>query len=109
KAESDPKVTGADLESVGSHGSMTPDHLQPGDPELHIPAPADAQSVVAVLPSGETKVASFEQALGKWTLRFLVDKDVKDGTYEILVRIVHADGTVELQKIPYHVDTKAPT
>lgn len=110
KAEGgDPKVTGADLESVGAKTSMTPDHLQPGDPELHIPAPADARSVVAVLPSGETKIASYEQALGKWTLRFLVDKDVPDGTYEILVRIVHADGEVELQKIPYHVDTKAPT
>lgn len=107
--EVDPKITGADLQSVGANTSMTPDHLQPGDPELHIPAPADARSVVAVLPSGETKVASFENALGKWTLRFLVDKDVVDGTYEILVRIVHADGTLELQKIPYHVDTKAPT
>jgi len=108
-ADGDPKVTGADLESVGAKTTMTPDHLQPGDPELHIPAPIDARSVVAVLPSGETKIATYEQALGKWTLRFLVDKDVPDGTYEILVRIVHADGEVELQKIPYHVDTKAPT
>jgi hypothetical protein len=109
KTDGDVKITGADLQSVGAHSSMTPDHLQPGDPELHIPAPADAQSVVAVLPSGESKVATYESELGKWTLRFLVDKDVADGTYEILVRIVHADGSVELQKIPYHVDTKAPT
>jgi len=104
----DPKVTGVDLESVGSHASMTPDHLQPGDPEVHIPAPSDARSVVAVLPSGETKLATYEPALGKWTLRFLVDKDVPDGTYEISVRVVHADGAVELQKIAYHVDTRAP-
>jgi hypothetical protein len=109
KTDGDIKVTGADLQSVGSHSSMTPDHLQPGDPELHIPAPSDARSVVAVLPSGETKLAEFEPALGKWTLRFLVDKDVPDGTYEIHVRIVHAGGEVELQKIAYHVDTKAPT
>ncbi len=110
KGESgDIKITGADLQSVGAHSSMTPDHLQPGDPELHIPAPADARSVVAVLPSGESKIAEYEPALGKWTLRFLVDKDVADGTYDIQVRIVHAGGEVELQKISYHVDTTAPT
>jgi hypothetical protein len=34
---------------------------------------------------------------------------VPDGSYDINVRIVHADGEVELQKITYHVDTKAPT
>lgn len=105
----DPKITGGDLQSVGANSSMTPDHLQPGDPELHIPAPKDARSVVAVLPSGETKVAEFEEALGKWTLRFLVDKDVADGSYDILIRVVHKDGEVELQKVTYHVDTKAPT
>jgi hypothetical protein len=44
-----------------------------------------------------------------WTVRFLVDKDTPDGTYQILVRVIRADGSLEVQKLDYVVDTKAPT
>ncbi|MEO7096288.1 MAG: VIT and VWA domain-containing protein, partial [Polyangiales bacterium] len=105
-----PAVTGADLESIAARtASLEPNHLQPGDPELHLPAPADAQSVVVVLPFGETKLARWEDELSAWTVRFLVDKDTPDGTYEILVRITHHDGSLEVQKLTYVVDTTKPT
>jgi len=105
------RVSGRDLESAdGRTASVTPDHLQPGDPEVRIPAPADAQSVVVVFPFGDTKVATFEpdDKGGSWVTRFLVDRHTPDGTYEILVRITYASGAVEVMKIPYVVDTQGP-
>ncbi len=105
------RVTGKDLEGAdGRTASVTPDHLQPGDPEVRIPAPADAQSVVVLFPFGETKSAVFEQDEhgGSWVARFLVDAHTPDGTYEITVRVTHRDGRVEILKLPYVVDTKQP-
>jgi hypothetical protein len=114
KAHADPadvRLSASDLDGTdGASPSVTPDHLQPGDPEVRVPAPADAQSVVVVFPFGETKQAAFEpdDRGGEWVVRFLVDGRTPDGTYEILVRITHHDGTVELLKLPYVVDTKRP-
>jgi hypothetical protein len=104
-----PTVTGGDLESAGTRlASLDPDHLQPGDPEVRIDAPADARRVTVVLPFGETKDARYEPALHAWTVRFLVDRATPDGTYELLVRITLADGTIQLQRLHYIVDTQAP-
>jgi Ca-activated chloride channel family protein len=109
EAERQVKVTGGDLESVaGERASLSPDQIQPGDPEIRVPAPRDARSVVVVFPSGETKVASYEPELGAWTVRFLIDPSTPDGTYEVLVRITHATGDVELLRLSYVVDTAAP-
>ena len=114
KAASDgeARVSGRDLDGNGDGrtASVSPDHLQPGDPEVRIPAPADAQSVVVVFPFGETKSAAFENDThgGTWVARFLVDAHTPDGTYEIVVRITHKDGRVELLKLPYVVDTMQP-
>ncbi|MCA9669382.1 MAG: hypothetical protein KC503_27490 [Myxococcales bacterium] len=108
-ASAAPRVSGADLESLrGRRASMSPDHLQPGDPEIRIPAPADARSVVVFFPFGETKVARYERAHKAWTVRFLVDQNTPDGVHRVRVRIVHRDGRVELLSLNYVVDTKAP-
>jgi hypothetical protein len=107
----DVRVSARDLDGTdGASPSVSPDHLQPGDPEVRVPAPADAQSVVVVFPFGETKEASFEpdDRGGEWVVRFLVDRRTPDGTYEILVRVTHHDGTVEILKLPYVVDTQRP-
>ncbi len=94
----------------GSSATVTPDHLQPGDPEVRVQAPADAQSVVVVFPFGETKTAAFEpgEGGGAWIARFLVDRHTPDGTYEILVRVTLRDGRVEILRLPYGVDTRPP-
>lgn len=114
-ADAEGRVSGRDLDGDGRAASVTPDHLQPGDPEVRIPAPQDAQSVVVVFPFGETKTATFEpdersgDGRGFWVARFLVDQRTPDGTYEIVVRITHKDGRVEILKLPYVVDTMRPT
>jgi Vault protein inter-alpha-trypsin domain/von Willebrand factor type A domain len=105
------RVSGRDLDNAPDRpASVTPDHLQPGDPEVRIRAPADAKRVVVVLPFGETKNASFEDddRGGSWVVRFLVDVRTPDGTYDIVVRITHADGRVEMLRVPYVVDTQRP-
>jgi hypothetical protein len=107
----DTRISGRDLDSAdGQSPSVSPDHLQPGDPEVRVPAPADAQSVVVVFPFGETKTATFEpdERGGTWVTRFLVDRRTPDGTYEIVVRITHRDGHVEITKLSYVVDTQRP-
>jgi uncharacterized protein YegL len=101
----DPTVSGADLESVG----LSPGDLQPGDPEIHIPAPEDALSVAVVFPFGETKLARWDATAGDWTVRFLVADDTPAGTYDVRVRVTHADGRVELGTARYSIDMTAPS
>ncbi len=87
---------------------MGMDRIQPGDPEIHIPAPADAEGVVVVFPFGETKVAAYDPQIRQWVVRFLIDAGTPDGTYRATVRITHHDGRVELTSVPYVVDTLKP-
>ncbi len=104
-----PQVTGGDLRSLrGRSPSLSPDEFQPGDPEIRIPAPADARSVIAVFPFGETKIATWDEAQQVWLVRFLIDKETRDGNYEVRIRITHADGRLQSLRLPYVVDTRAP-
>lgn len=107
-AQNAPQVTGGDLESLSQDPSLSPDHIQPGDPEIRIPAPADARSVVVVFPFGDTKLAELDPHDGVWITRFLIDKDTPDGRYEVLVMITHAGGHVTTHRLSYVVDTRAP-
>ncbi|WP_165703595.1 VIT and vWA domain-containing protein [Enhygromyxa salina] len=103
-----PEVSGRNLDADGGSPYLGPGDLQPGDPEIHIPAPRDALSVDVVFPFGETKSARWEHELGQWTVRFLVDDDTEPGTYEVLVRVTHANGRVELLNLEYTIDVEAP-
>ncbi len=103
-----PAVSGADLGEGGSDTSLRPGDLQPGDPEILIPAPRDAQAVTVVFPFGETKRARWDEATGKWVVRFLVDEDTEPGRYEVAVRVTMADGRVERLTAKYTVDMRAP-
>jgi vault protein inter-alpha-trypsin-like protein/VWA domain-containing protein len=104
-----PQITGGDLDSLGAaRPSLSPDEIQPGDPEIKIPAPRDAQSVIVSFPFGETKRAEWDDEVGAWMVRFLIDKDTPDGEYQVRVTITQADGRIQLLSLPYAVDTKAP-
>lgn len=104
-----PTVTGGDLDTLGARqASLSPDEIQPGDPEIKIPAPQDAQSVVVSFPFGETKVAVWDEDAQAWMVRFLIDQATADGQYEVRVTITHADGRLQVMKLPYTVDTRAP-
>ncbi|MCZ7582070.1 MAG: hypothetical protein M5R36_01365 [Deltaproteobacteria bacterium] len=72
-------------------------NIPPGDPVLSVAAPADAQNVTAYFPFGLVKALRYDEIRGHWSVRFLVPRDVPDGTYIIRVRIVHADGRVEVE------------
>lgn len=104
-----PQVTGGDLDTLGARqASLSPDEIQPGDPEIKIPAPQDARSVVVSFPFGETKLAVWDDEASAWMVRFLIDQATADGEYSVRVTITHADGRLEVLKLPYTVDTKAP-
>jgi len=104
-----PTVTGGDLDSLGAReASLSPDEIQPGDPEIKIPAPADARSVIVTFPWGESKVAVWDRDADAWMVRFLIDLDTPDGDYLARVAITHADGRVESLQLGYTVDTTAP-
>jgi hypothetical protein len=108
-AENAPQVTGGDLDTLGAQrASLSPDEIQPGDPEIKIPAPRDARSVVVSFPFGETKVAEWDEDVGAWMVRFLIDKETPDGEYQARVTITRADGSVQVMTLPYTVDTEAP-
>jgi hypothetical protein len=107
-SEDEPRISGRDLDGDSTAPYLGPGDLQPGDPEIHIPAPRDARSVEVVFPFGETKAARWEDALGQWTVRFLVDDDTAPGIYEVLVRVTHADGHVEILHLEYTIDVVAP-
>jgi len=107
--KNNPTVTGGDLNNVaGNNASLSPNEFQPGDPEIRIPAPANARSVVVVFPFGDTKIAHYDAEQRVWLVRFLIDKSTMDGTYNVLVKITHADGRIQSIKLPYVVDTQAP-
>lgn len=102
-------MTGGDLDTLGSRrASLSPDEIQPGDPEIKIPAPRDARSVVVSFPFSETKLAMWDDDQAAWMVRFLIDQQTADGVYEVRVTITHADGRIEVLKLPYTVDTRPP-
>jgi hypothetical protein len=108
-AQAAPQVTGGDLDTLGARrASLSPDEIQPGDPEIKIPAPADAREVLVSFPFGETKRAVWDPDLDAWMVRFLIDKDTPDGAYQARVTVTHADGHIQLLSLGYLVDTHAP-
>lgn len=94
--------------SEEARATVTPGRSLPGDPEIRIPAPANALSVTILLPFGETLVGEWESTLGQWTARFLIPADAEEGTYPIDILVTHADGTPERLRVWYTVDASAP-
>jgi Ca-activated chloride channel family protein len=82
--------------------------MPPGDPILQVRAPASAQQVTAYFPFGLVKDLVYDADAEQWRVRFLVPKGVADGLYEVKIVIVHADGTVEVARIPYTIDSSEP-
>ena len=91
-----------------ARATLSPARSLPGDPEVRIPAPADARAVTIVLPFGETLRAEYERELGVWTARFLIPRDAQEGTYPLEVWVTHADGQLEHLRLWYTVDEAAP-
>ena len=88
--------------------TISPARSLPGDPEIRVPAPADALAVTLVLPFGETIAADWEPELGVWSGRFLVPADAEEGSFPVDILVVHADGEAEQLRVWYTVDASAP-
>jgi Ca-activated chloride channel family protein len=82
--------------------------MPPGDPILTVTAPRDAVQVTAYFPFGLVKDLRWDERLEKWAVRFLVPVEVPDGEYEARVVIVKRDGTMELAKASYVIDSQPP-
>jgi Ca-activated chloride channel family protein len=98
------KVLAANMDAAALSRRAMP----PGDPLLTVTAPRDATQVTAWFPFGLVKDLRWDDGLEKWVVRFLVPTDVPDGEYQAQVVIVKRDGTVELAKTSYVIDSKAP-
>ncbi len=83
--------------------------MPPGDPILKVRAPKNAQRVTAYFPFGLTLDLAWDEGSEQWLGRFLVPKEVADGTYEVPVSIIHADGRVEASSTSYTIDAKEPS
>ena len=88
--------------------ALSRDDMPPGDPVLSIKAPKDARQVTAQFPFGLTKDLEWDSHDEQWKVRFLVPKDVIDGVYTAKVVIVRADGTVQLARAEYKIDSAEP-
>ncbi|MDB4988731.1 MAG: hypothetical protein JWN04_3909, partial [Myxococcaceae bacterium] len=108
-----PRITGGDLESASADGAtINLNRIQPGDPEIYVHAPVDAESVEVSFPFGEPKQARYDREAeggrGAWMVRFLVPLATHEGTYQATARVVHRDGRVESLTVSYTVDRTAP-
>ncbi|MCZ7682896.1 MAG: VIT domain-containing protein [Sandaracinaceae bacterium] len=90
-----------------ARATVSPARALPGDPEIRVPAPADARAVTVVLPFGESISAAWEPDLGVWSARFLIPRDADEGTYPIEILVTHADGRLEHLRLWYTVDATA--
>ncbi len=84
-------------------------NMPPGDPVLRVAASRDARRVTAMFPFGLTQDLAWDEFSEGWSTRFLVPKDVADGSYDVPVVIVSCDGTVTATSVHYTIDSKAPS
>ncbi|MBP9111411.1 MAG: VWA domain-containing protein [Polyangiaceae bacterium] len=82
--------------------------MPPGDPTLFVRAPKEAKEVIASFPFGLELPLSYDPSLEKWTARFLVPDNVKDGKYEIRVRVTMPSGETSIDTVEYVIDSNAP-
>ena len=101
-----PLPEGVSGDHIGAQ--ISPDYVQPGDPELTVYAPEDAIGVTAYFPFGLVQTLDYEGERGCWSSRFLVPRDVEDGSYVILVAIERGGGQVDYEEVPLWVDSTAP-
>ena len=80
-----------------------------GDPLIAVDAPADAQRVVAILPTGEVKQLVYNADRQRWEARFDVPTYAAEGEYVIRLIIVLRDGVRQRLTMRYHVDLTPPT
>ncbi len=82
------------------------DNTGGGDPEIRVTLP-DAERAYAVLPDGRS-FDLFKTKDGFWGGSYDIPSDAPEGSYDVRVVGVRADGTQIEQKVGYQVDRTAP-
>ena len=103
-----PMPAGVSNHAVASSVGMSRATMPPGDPVLTVSAEPGAVSVTAYFPFGLVKELAFDAVTERWQTRFLVPKQTPDGTYQVPVVIVHADGRTETVRGAYTIDSAEP-
>ncbi len=98
---------GVTLEPATSTSVSRP-QMRPGDPLLTVSAPADARSVVAAFPWGEVVGLRWDDRRSRWYHRFLVPRNVQDGSLEVPVFVTLDDGRVLRHIETIEIDSSEP-
>ncbi len=93
---------------VATEDSMTPDRVMPGDPEILVNAPREANSVRAILPWGEVVECEWRDDEKRWYGRFLVPRSTEDGLYRARVFVEYQGKTRLRTTLLFRVDSKPP-
>lgn len=88
--------------------ALSRSEMPPGDPVLSVDAPADALRVTAFFPFGLEKELNYDPETKRWRVRFLVPKEVVDGTYAVPVMVITRDGHVQFLTGHYTIDSQSP-
>ena len=98
---------GVSLEPVTGTAVSRP-QMRPGDPLLTVDAPASARGVVAAFPWGEIVPLRWDEVRERWYHRFLVPRNVDDGTLEVPVFVTLDDGRILRRVETIEVDSAEP-
>ena len=79
-----------------------------GDPPIYVSAPANAKSVVAVMPNGQIKTLDYNADARRWEGNYDVPTTTADGLYTIQIVIVGADNSRRRYGMQFRVDTAPP-
>ena len=93
---------------AGLNPSDFPRGYGAGDPLLQISAPADAKSVIAIMPNGEIKPLEWRAATKRWEANFDIPMGTRADSYLVTIVIVSKDGVRHVLKMRYRVDDQAP-
>ena len=101
-----PLPEGVSEEGIGVQ--VSPQYVQPGDPEISVCSHADTIAVTAYFPFDLVQNLDLDSDTGCWLSRFLVPRDVPDGEYSIFVIIEREGGVIDYREVPLWVDSTAP-
>ena len=79
-----------------------------GDPPIYVQAPANAKSVVAVMPDGAVKTLEYNADAKRWEGNYDVPTTTAEGLYTIQILIVGADNARRRYGLQFRVDTTPP-
>jgi Ca-activated chloride channel family protein len=95
-------------DGVEYESAVSREWTPPGDPLLTVDAPADARSVVAFYPWGQTALLRWDPLRKRYYHRFLVPREMADGDLTVRLSITLADGRIERRNQVIHVDGAVP-